>query len=300
MQTDHSIERRVEQIVRDAAARCRANVLQGFRGEPAWGRPMVGVASGDDPLFAFLKDDIGEFYWTPREIFDLTFAESDGERARDDERAREVEPRPLSVVSWVLPQTAATKADQRRARRAPAERWVASRAYWPEVTEEMHAAVVAALGELGMRAVAPELSPHWATETSEKYGHASRWSQRHTAHVAGLGTFGLSDGLITPVGKAMRAGSVVVEAALEPTPRHYAGHLDWCAFHVDGSCGECIARCPAGAITREGHDKAKCEAYIGMVADARVKRALGERTAGCGLCQSAVQCESGVPASIRT
>ena len=43
---------------------------------------------------------------------------------------------------------------------------------------------------------------------SEKYGMASCWSERHAAFVSGLGTFGLCDGLITPVGKAMRCGSV--------------------------------------------------------------------------------------------
>jgi len=49
------------------------------------------------------------------------------------------------------------------------------------------------------------LSPPFKRETSEKYGYASSWSERHIAYVAGLGTFGFCDDLITPVGKAMRA-----------------------------------------------------------------------------------------------
>ena len=43
--------------------------------------------------------------------------------------------------------------------------------------------------------------------------------QRHAAHAAGLGTFGLCDGLITAKGKAMRAGSVVARIAVAQTPR---------------------------------------------------------------------------------
>jgi hypothetical protein len=36
--------------------------------------------------------------------------------------------------------------------------------------------------------------------------YASSWSERHAAHAAGLGTFGLCDGLITAKGKAMQGG----------------------------------------------------------------------------------------------
>ena len=37
---------------------------------------------------------------------------------------------------------------------------------------------------------------------------ASTWSERHVAYVSGLGTFGLSGGLITAKGQAVRLGSV--------------------------------------------------------------------------------------------
>jgi len=52
-------------------------------------------------------------------------------------------------------------------------------------------------------------------------GLASNWSQRHIAYAAGLGTFSLSDGFITPKGIAMRCGSVVCDAALSPTLQVY-------------------------------------------------------------------------------
>lgn len=291
METCVSREEQIRAIVIEAVARSCENVLRDFEPEPAWGRPLVGFAAGDDPLFEFFKDDIGEFYWTPAEIFGLTF----------DPPAAESQPAPvqsLSVISWVIPQTRKTRRDQRVERRLPSERWIRSRAYWPELTRDVHETVVKRLAADGVRSVAPELSPHWGLMDSEKYGFASNWSQRHTAYVAGLGTFGLSDGLITPVGKAMRAGSLVVEASLAPTPRRYAGHHDWCLFYVDGSCGECIGRCPAGAITRRGHDKVKCDAYQSDVVRAHATATVGDRIAGCGLCQTGVQCEGGVPRSL--
>ena len=320
-------EHRITEIVRDAVRGSSENRLRGFDDETAWGDPLVGFAAGDDPLFHFLKEDIGEFYWTPKEIFELTFgtgpaagdlscaatASGSSVAARTASAvagpaptgpgpaaavAWRRETRDLSVVAWVLPQTAATKADQRQESQFPAERWISSRAYWNELSENVHTTVVARLATMGLRAVAPELSSHWRTEESPRYGRASTWSQRHTAFVAGLGTFGLSDGLITPVGKAMRAGSVVVEAALAPSPRRYDGHHDWCPFYVDGTCEDCLRRCPAGAITKAGHDKVKCEVYLRRLAR-RTKPVIGDRTGGCGLCQAGVRCESGIPESIR-
>jgi len=112
--------------------------------------------------------------------------------------------------------------------------------------------VVEKLTEEGVEAVAPMLSPLWKGVTSEKYLYASTWSERHAAYAAGLGTFGLSDGLITPRGKAMRTGSVVANIKIDPTPRPYTDHHAYCLFYADGSCRKCIERCPIGAITEEG------------------------------------------------
>lgn len=60
----------------------------------------------------------------------------------------------------------------------------------------------------------------------EKSGYVSRWSERHVAYISGLGTFGLSDALITPLGKAMRCGSVVARVKIQPTARSYEKYND--------------------------------------------------------------------------
>ena len=303
-------EEELRAMVVDAVLSSPENRLPGHPGEAAWGMPIVGFAAGDDPLFRFLKEEIGEFYWTPEEIFNLAFtgeAQSGADESRRAHREGVSSPgskavhtpaNELSVISWVIPQTEATLADQRLAHRLPAERWILSRGYWPEMTRSVHGTVVAALAAVGLRSVAPEMNPRFSEETSLTYGFASRWSQRHTAYVAGLGTFGLSEGLITSAGVAMRAGSVVMEAKLSPTPRRYGNHTAWCPFLVDAACGECMKRCPAGAITKNGHDKVKCEAYIRTVVAPRADSSIGEREPGCGLCQAGVPCESSVPPSI--
>jgi len=136
---------------------------------------------------------------------------------------------------------------------------------------------------------------HFRRLEDSPVGIASNWSERHVAHACGLGTFGLSDGLITPVGKAMRCGSVVTDMPLTPTPRSYKSHTEYCLFHSYGTCRECIERCPAGAITEAGHDKEICRKYAYGKIKETVGPTYGVVTTGCGLCQTGVACEGRIP-----
>ncbi|MEI7673339.1 MAG: epoxyqueuosine reductase, partial [Deltaproteobacteria bacterium] len=177
--------------------------------EPAWAEPLIGFSRGDDPLYQKFKNDIGPFYWTPLEIFNETFP------------GLSVEPGELTVISWILPQTKQTRLDNRREKTVSAERWARSRKYGEEFNVKLRDHLVVALREAGYEAVAPMNAPAWKWEESARYGFASSWSERHAAFASGLGTFGLCDGLITPMGKAMRCGSVVARIAVPPSERSY-------------------------------------------------------------------------------
>ncbi len=85
-----------------------------------------------------------------------------------------------------------------------------------QVNEKLRKHVVDTMTAKGIQAVAPALTPQYSIRISPKYGAAATWSERHAAYASGLGTFGLCDGLITPVGKAMRTASVV--AAFKSPP----------------------------------------------------------------------------------
>ncbi|TRO53948.1 epoxyqueuosine reductase, partial [Candidatus Bathyarchaeota archaeon] len=173
------------------------NTLEKWGEEPAWAEPLVGFSSGADRLYQFYKEDIGPFYVTPIEFMSDAFP------------GKSFTAEGLTVISWILPQTDATKRDQRKETHFPSERWARSRIIGEKVNVKLRSHLVERLRNEGVEAVAPMLSPLWKPATSEKYANASTWSERHAAYAAGLGTFGLSDGRITPVGKAMRTGSVV-------------------------------------------------------------------------------------------
>jgi ferredoxin len=261
------------------------NTLKNEENDRAWADPLVGFSRGDDPLYREFKAHIGSFHWTPLEIFTKTFPQL---RVRPDE---------LTVISWILPQIEKTKSDNRKETVYPAERWVRARIHGEEGNEKLRSHVVTTLQEGGYEAVAPMLSSFFERKTSERYGFASTWSERHAAYASGLGTFGLCDGLITPRGKAMRCGSVVARIRIPPTNRPYTDHRAYCLFFTKGICGECIPRCPVRAITEDGHDKGKCGDYVrSKVANyAKSHYNLEGQVYGCGLCQTDIPCESKIP-----
>lgn len=261
--------------------------LDGGR-EPAWDEPLVGFSGGDDPLYQRLKEDIGSFFWTPKEIFAATFPDV------------QAAPGELTVISWILPQTERTRRDNEKEKAFPAKRWAHSRKYGEDFNVKLRTHIVDVLRAAGYAAVAPTASSLWKVEKSDRYSYASSWSERHAAYVSGLGTFGLCDGLITPRGKAMRCGSVVARIAVPPSERPYKNHHAYCLFYFDGSCGKCIKRCPADAITREGHDKEKCKRYLHDVMTPYSLSRFGLDTHPCGLCQTGVPCEAEVPVPGRT
>jgi epoxyqueuosine reductase QueG len=263
-----------------------ANTMQKWDDEPAWAEPLVGFSSGADPLYSFYKEDIGDFYLSPVEFLSHKYPD------------KKFEPEKVTVVSWILPQTKATKKDHRKETHFPSERWARTRIFGEQANGKLRKHIEAFIDEKGIEAVAPFISPLWESKISEKYAYASTWSERHAAYAAGLGTFGLCDGLITAKGKAHRAGSVVINTYVEPTERPYDDHHAYCLFYTEGNCTKCIERCPIGAISEQGHDKYLCRKYVSMTSK-YVPRHFGFDGYGCGFCQTGIPCESSIPPSLR-
>ncbi len=273
----------IETLIKAYINNSPENTLGNADNDRAWGEPLVGFSRGDDPLYRAYKEHVGPFHWTPLEAFRLAFPEI------------EATERDLTVVSWILPLTEKTRADLRKATACTPESCARTRIFGEAVNVKLRQHVAAALQEAGVDAVAPLCLPEYKVEMSERYGYAATWSERHAAHASGLGTFGLCDGLITPIGKAMRCGSVVARIAVEPTPRPYADHREYCLFFTHGACKLCIARCPVSALSESGHDKVKCRAYLFEDTKKYVEKNYGFEGYGCGFCQSSVPCESGIP-----
>ncbi|MDD2851145.1 MAG: 4Fe-4S ferredoxin [Desulfuromonadaceae bacterium] len=278
----------VESIIRDFWASAPGNSLHLETGEKAWAMPHVAVAQGDDPLFLRNKAMIGPFLWTPEEAYALAFPDSTASASE------------LRVISYLLPQTPETRADQRRETTVPAERWARSRFHGEEFNCDLRLHLAETLTRAGHPSVAPERLPDFGYQQSERFGLASNWSERHAAFVAGHGTFSLSDAMITRWGKAVRFGSVVSRINLPVTERIYGDdHHAWCLWYAKGTCGACAKRCPANAITtNEGHDKQACFTYIRETTAPFATRTYGTGATPCGLCQVRIPCEAQVPPAL--
>jgi epoxyqueuosine reductase QueG len=250
-------------------------------GGPYFHDPLLGFASADDPLFQRYKEIIGDFHLTPGEWFENAFGKGSWAGG--------------TVVSWILPITGKTRRGNRDQKRLPTREWARTRNFGDKFNDRIRERFTAMLEAGGHRTVTPMLMDNWSSLEAPSVGWASNWSERHAAYAAGLGTFSLNNGLITQKGMAHRCGSLVTGLVLEPSPRPYNNHYDFCLHYRDRSCGVCIERCPSGSITREGQDKALCRHYLREVVLAEVGRPYGVEVAGCGLCQTGVPCEAKIP-----
>ncbi len=247
-------------------------------------RPLIGVAAADDPLFTetFRESHvIGPLFRTPEEWL----------------------PGAKSVIAFFLPFTEEVRRSNRSRTDEPygdgignqrsSSLWLHGRIEGQRFVDALCLVLCTFFINGGYHAAAPSLLPEFRVE-----GFNSNWSERHIAYAAGLGTFGLSRGLITEKGMAGRFGSVVTDAALTPTVRRYDSAFAYCTM-----CGACQRRCPAGAIDRErgcaeGKDQQICGAYVrGSFLQPHGPNGIVRY--GCGKCQAGVPCEHGIPKTIR-
>lgn len=115
-----------------------------------------------------------------------------------------------------------------------------------------------------------------------------RWSHRHIAVIAGLGTFGLNNMLITDKGCCGRTNSFVTDIVIEPSP---GIHQENCLFKFNGNCKKCMKHCVGGALTQEGFDRFKCDEQL------QRNRKTYEDIGSVGVCG---KCLVGLPCSLAT
>ena len=278
--TNQQIEQWIQSYMADPAH----NTLQKLPG-PAFDVPLVGFSRADDPLYPYYKEHIDpNFYRLPEEWLESRYGHA-------------FDPAEVSVISWVVPQTADTRAKSRAQSDCPTMEWQMARVHGEECNRALAKALESWLNEQGLEAIAPMCSEEFSWGDSERFVFISNWSERHTAHISGLGTFGLCDGLISPKGKAARYGSVIVHARLQPTPRPYTRYDEYC--QARNGCTACMQRCPANAITPAGHDKKLCSTYHKEhIAPICHERYGYDGYSVCGLCQTGVPCECGIPKKI--
>lgn len=245
-------------------------------GIPYFDAPLLGCAAADDPLFVQFQTDpviYGPVFRLPEEWL----------------------PGAQSVLSFFLPYSKPIRDSNRADWDAPSDAWLHGRIEGQALLMKLCNQLAELLQDAGYQAVIPAGHPDlqlvFDPERLERGEpvYVSNWSERHVAYAAGLGTFGLSANIITEKGVCGRFGSVITNAPLSPTPRPYTQPYEYCTF-----CGACGKHCPADAIAvKPGKDMLACKVFVEGTMKTYAPRY------GCGKCQLAVPCETGIPKKTR-
>lgn len=246
-----------------------------FVGLKLFEAPLLAVGEASDPLFLELKKDtgIGKHFLLPAEWM----------------------PAAESVITCFFPFTEAVRLSNRKNKACPSPEWLYARIEGQRFINQFILQLQKELTENGYESVIPSLDQRFwnKTEYNPSTAHpeasfTSNWSERHVAFVCGLGTFGLSKGLITARGMAGRFVSLITTLRLTPNRRDYTDTYEYCT-----NCGACIRQCPAGAIAMEtGKNHVICSVFLDETQKKYAPRY------GCGKCQIGVPCENRIPRRI--
>ena len=260
----------IEEMLREVYANTEGNILTGdmtdteqLIGLRMYDEPIAGIAVADDELFEIYKQPgiVGPQMLSPAEWL----------------------PGAQSVISFFLPFSDDVKKANANESTYAALEWVYARIEGQAYLTKCAQGLAQKLREKGCEVCIPSVDPRFAVDMSF---FSSNWSERHAAFAAGLGTFGKSRGLITEKGMAGRFGSLIISEKIDADHRPYSDVYEYCI-----NCGACARRCPAGAIPEEG---IKIQTICAPFVD-HSKTVFAPRY-GCGLCQTGVPCESGIPA----
>jgi epoxyqueuosine reductase len=283
----------IENSIKEYVRTSPLNRLTAFNNAPIVDEPVVAFANGDDQIFQDLKAIIGEHHLTPRELIEKYIA---SKRLRFNAKANVDH---IGVVSWALPIVRETRLLERASPfggspRYNHTRWIGIRLY-----ESVEQFVASLLEVFRCNAVAPTQSRFFEIKQMSGDWISANWSERHIAYACGLGTFGLNGLIITSRGCAVYLGSAVCDLALTPTPRS-ANHVANCPFYQDGSCGLCIERCTASAISKDGRSNSAClknlrDEQAGKVISLGLDKNLVGPAPACGRCSTGLPCEDKIP-----
>ncbi len=231
--TGYRVEKRIRRFVSEFVPAYAAHTgsRTGYRA------PRVAFASARDTLFdTIIKRQPGHL--RPQELLDGA----------------------ASVVCYFVPFSPEVAESNIEDDRCSSE-WVYAYTETNALIEELNRSLEMELKGLGVgcRGIAP-------THDFDSTTLTSRWSHRHAAYVAGLGTFGVHNLLITDLGCCGRLGSMIVDRLLAPTKRPSS---EYCLYYRGGSCLRCVDRCRFGALGLQDAARA--------VSDTRKKRIFFDR-----------------------
>jgi epoxyqueuosine reductase QueG len=231
----------------------------------SWGTPLVGFAAANDPLFSRLQFVASPTHAVPQDFL----------------------PDAETIIAYFIPFDKSISRSNIKGRHC-SEAWAVAYIETNELIRNLSLHLEEHLLSKGYKSVVIPATHNW-----DESKLISDWSHRHVAYMAGLGTFGLNNMLITDKGCCGRVGSFITSAAVSPDTRK---DQENCLFKFDGSCGKCAERCINEALFTESFDRFKC--YEMCLENEEKQRAVGYADV-CGKCLVGVPCSHSNPVALK-
>ena len=234
--------------------------------ENMWKAPLVAVVPADHPQMALLKQVVCADHFLPEELL---------------EGAK-------SIIAMFVPFEDKI-AESNIGGETASEDWVKAYVYTNELLNHVTAELGKYLNKQGLRTFIIKATHNFFNEKTL----LSRWSHRHIAWMAGLGTFGINNMLITEKGCCGRFSSLLTNADFSSLdlPIGNVKDSENCLNKRNGSCGLCQKKCPVQAYSKQGSfDRHKCY---------EICKKNAERYKYLGLADVCGKCLAGLPCSCK-
>ena len=244
--------------------------ISGFENKGVeWGTPLTTLLSAEDPRLPELKKMVSGNHLLPKELL------SDAK----------------SIIVYYIPFAEGIIKSNLKGKTA-SEEWAMAYITTNDLIAVINDEIENHLNRSGFHVAKIKATHNFDTDTL-----MSRWSHRHIAWLAGLGSFGINNMLITSQGCCGRFGSLLTNA--EDAVFCYGGNTEKnasassplaekCLNKIDGSCGACIKKCINGAF-EEGGRFNRFTCYEACLINAALYQSMGIADV-CGKCLVGLPC----------
>lgn len=229
-----------------------------------WGEPLINYADADNKEFYNLKKVVSPTHALPKDFL----------------------PEAKTVVAYFIPFDEAITKSNINGRQCSKE-WGIAYIETNQLILDLNTYIRDELKKLGYKS---NIIP--ATHNFDEKKLISDWSHRHIAVIAGLGTFGLNNMILTEQGCCGRVGSFVTDIKIEATPKI---EVENCLYKSMNICKKCVDRCVNDALKIDSFNRHKC--YEMCLDNDRFHSQLGLVDV-CGKCLVNVPCATKNPRKI--
>lgn len=230
-----------------------------------WGVPLVGFADAADPQFLRLKEVVSETHAIPQDIL----------------------PEARTVIAFFLPFSKELTASNVKGQMS-SRQWAITYIETNELIAQLSRHLQRFFQEFCATSCTIPATHNW-----DEVRLVSNWSHRHIAYIAGLGSFGRNNMLITEKGCCGRVGSFITTYPIQADTIRQAPA---CLYKYDGTCGKCVRKCVNDALTADSFDRFRC--YAMLLKNVEEHDEVGYADV-CGKCLVAVPCSHVDPVAVK-